>query len=113
VDKYLKGGCKEDGARLPSVACSDRTRGSGRTMKCRKLCLNIRKHFFSVRVTKHWHRLPRETVECHSLEIFKSHLDMILDNQLQMALLEQAGIGLHKFTINTLIPFYLPLLPHL
>lgn len=25
--------------------------------------LNIQKHFFSLRVTKDWHRLPRETEE--------------------------------------------------
>ena len=35
-----------------------------------------------MRVTKHWHRLPREVVESPSLEIFKSHLDMVLGNQL-------------------------------
>jgi len=35
-----------------------------------------------VRVTEHWHRLLGEVVESLSLEIFKSHLDMALDNQL-------------------------------
>lgn len=33
-------------------------------------------------VTEHWHKLPREVVESHSLRIFRSHLDMILDNLL-------------------------------
>ncbi|KAK4827967.1 hypothetical protein QYF61_022669 [Mycteria americana] len=42
--------------------------------------LTIRKHFFTVRVTEHWHRLPKMVVESPSLEIFKSHLDVVLDN---------------------------------
>jgi len=56
-------GHKEDRARLVSVVPSDRTRD-----KHRSFCLNIRKHFFTVRVTEHWHSLPREVVEFPSLE---------------------------------------------
>ena len=61
---------------------SDRTRGNGRNLKHKRIPLNSRKHFFAVRVIKHWHRLPREAVESPSLEILKSHLDMILGNWL-------------------------------
>ncbi|KAK4807202.1 hypothetical protein QYF61_024322 [Mycteria americana] len=83
VYKYLKRGCKDDGARLFSVVPSDRTRGNGHKQKHRKFCLNIRKHFFIVRVPEHWNRLTREVVKSLSLEIFKSHLDMVLGNWLQ------------------------------
>ncbi|KAK4825064.1 hypothetical protein QYF61_023068 [Mycteria americana] len=43
----------------------------------------------SVRVTEHWHRLPREVVESPTLGILRSCLDTALGNQLWVALLEQ------------------------
>jgi len=47
-------------------------------MKHRKFHVNTRKNFFTLRVTEHWNRLPREVVESPSLEIFKTHLDKVL-----------------------------------
>jgi len=38
----------------------------------------MRKNFFPLRVTEHWHRLPREVVESPSPEIFKTRLDKAL-----------------------------------
>ncbi|KFV76646.1 hypothetical protein N308_07469, partial [Struthio camelus australis] len=55
---------------------------NGHKLKHRKFCLKTRKNFFTVRVTEHWSRLPREALEFPSLEIFKSCLDTILGNVL-------------------------------
>ncbi|KAK4827670.1 hypothetical protein QYF61_020481 [Mycteria americana] len=57
-----------------SVVASARIIGNGHQLKHKRFPLNIRKHFVTVRVTKHWHRLPREVVESSSLYIFKIHL---------------------------------------
>ena len=38
--------------------------------------------FFTVRVTEHWNTLPRELVESPFMEIFKTHLNAYLCDQL-------------------------------
>jgi len=58
-------------------------------MKHRSFSLNTRKQFYTVRVTEHWDRLLKEDGESPTLEILKSHLGMLLGNQLWVALLEQ------------------------
>ncbi|KFV79319.1 hypothetical protein N308_13044, partial [Struthio camelus australis] len=55
---------------------------NGHKLNHRKFHLNLRKKFFTVRVTEHWNRLPREVVEPPSLETFKTRLDVILGNML-------------------------------
>jgi len=80
--EFLKEGCKEDGTRLFSVVSSTRTRGNRHRRQHRRLCLNIRKPFFTVRVTGHWHRLPGEVVDSPPRQVLKSCLDVILGNLL-------------------------------
>lgn len=46
---------------------NDRARGSLKKLMHSKFCLNVRKNFFTVRVTKHWNRLPRGAVESPGL----------------------------------------------
>jgi len=57
------------------VVPSNRARGNGHKLKHRKFHLNMRKNFFTLRVTEHWNRLPREAVESPSLEISQTDLD--------------------------------------
>jgi len=78
--QYLNGAYKKDGDKLFSRACCDRTRGNGFKLKGGRSRLDIRKKFFTVRVVKHWHRLPTELVDAPSLETFKIMLDGALSN---------------------------------
>lgn len=55
--------CRESSKRPEpgsSVVFSARTRGERHKLECRRLHLNIRKHFPTVGVIKHKNRLPRE-----------------------------------------------------
>ena len=42
--------------------------------------LEIRKKFFTVRVLRHWNRLPRDVMDSLCLEAFKARLDGALSN---------------------------------
>ncbi|KFM03769.1 hypothetical protein AS27_13173, partial [Aptenodytes forsteri] len=53
---------------------------NGFKLKGGRYRLDIRKKFFTLRVVKHWHRLPREVVDAPSLETFKARLDGALSN---------------------------------
>ncbi|KFQ12395.1 hypothetical protein N330_01133, partial [Leptosomus discolor] len=42
--------------------------------------LDIRKKFFTLRVVRHWNRLPKEAVDAPSLAVFRARLDGALSN---------------------------------
>lgn len=82
------GGCKEAGARFCLVVPCTRTRGDGHKLERRRFPLSRRKHFLYMRVTEHWHGLPRGC-GVSSLEIFESRLDVVLGTLLRVS----AGAG--------------------
>jgi len=78
VFQYLKRPYRKDSDNLFSKACCDRTRSNDFKLKECRFRLDIRKKFFTMRVVKHWNRLPREVLEAPPLETFKIRLDRTL-----------------------------------
>ena len=78
--QYLKGAYKQEGERWFMRADSDRTRGNGFEMEEGRFRLDIRKKFFTLRVVRHWNRLPSEAMDAPSLEAFKARLDGALSS---------------------------------
>lgn len=82
-----------------------RDRPRGNRQKQKRLYQSIWKHFFTLSVTKHRNRLPREDWVSPSLQVFKTHLDMVLSSWLWVVL---PGRGMDKTT--SIVPFHSQLL---
>ena len=60
----------------------DRTKGNGFKLEEGRLRLDVRKKLFTVRVVRHWNRLPSEIVNAPSLETIKGRLDGAVSNMI-------------------------------
>ena len=65
--QYLKEAYRKDAEGFFIRKCSNRVRGNGFKLKEVTFRLDIRKKFFTMRVMRHWNRLPREAVDAPSL----------------------------------------------
>jgi len=82
--QLLKGAYKKAEDDLFSRACCDRTRGNGFELKEGRFTVGMRMKFFTLRVVKSWHMLPREVVDAPSLETFEVKLDRALSNLMEL-----------------------------
>ena len=75
-----EGGLQESWKSTFCKVCSNRVRGNGFKLEEGRFRVDIRKKFFTVRVVRHWNRLPSEVVDAPLLETFKARLDGAVSN---------------------------------
>ena len=76
----LKGTYKKAGEGLFTRARRKRTRGNSFKLEEGRFRLDIREKFCTVRVIRHWSRLPSEAVNTPSLEVLQVRLDGVVSN---------------------------------
>ena len=76
--QYLKGSVRKKGT--DSLAQSVVTGQGEMASKRGRFRLDKRRMFDTVRLVRHWNRLPREVVDALFLETFKARLDQALGN---------------------------------
>ena len=65
-----EGAYRKAGEGLFIRACSDRMKGNSFKLEEVRFRLDIRKKFFTMRVMRHWNKLPCEILNASSLETF-------------------------------------------
>lgn len=85
ISKHMMGEKGEKAARFSSMVLTARKREKG----WKKFHLKAKYFFYSV--FKHLNTFTREVVESPSVEIFKTHLNLVLGNLLWLTLLQQWG----------------------
>ena len=78
--QYTKGSYRKEGDRLIRRVCGNSTRGNVFKLKDGRFRLDIRKNYFTMRVVRHWNRLPSDVVDVPSLETFEARLGQALGN---------------------------------
>ena len=73
--QYLEGAYKHEGDPFITQSKRDRTRENGFKRKEGKFLLDVRKKFFTRRVVRHRHRLPKEIVNASSLQVLEARSD--------------------------------------
>jgi len=103
--QYLKEAYKKYGDRFYTRHSSDRTRGNGFKLKESGFKLDAMKNFLTIRIMRHWNRLPRDITDAtSSLEIFKVRLVGVLSNLILWRLYLPMARGLNWMIYKG--PFY-------
>lgn len=74
------GGSREGDANLFFLVSSNRMHGNSSNLHQRRFRLDIIKNFFTKGVVRHWNRFPIEVVDALCLSVFKSIIQMPLND---------------------------------